>query len=136
MTRRHLLVMVIGTAFGFSISMIGFGEFGELNAMFTFQRFRILLAFVAGVGVAAALFFVFDRQRPTRQRIHKGVVPGAVLFGAGWALTGGCPAVPLVQLGAGYLPAAVSMAGIAAGMYLYRWANTRWFHIDAGNCSL
>ena len=136
MTRTHVYVAVIGVAFGFTVSMIGFGDFDQLNAMFTFQDYRMLLAFAGGVGVAAAGFLLFDPKRPTRTPIHKGVLPGAVLFGTGWAISGGCPAIPLVQLGAGYLPAAVTLAGVATGMFIFRRINARYLHLDPGSCSV
>lgn len=136
MTRTHLYVAVIGVAFGFTISMIGFGDFGELNAMFTFQDTRMLLAFAGGVVVAAVGFLLLDPKRPARAAFHKGVVPGAVLFGAGWAISGGCPAIPLVQLGAGYLPALVTLAGVATGMVVFRRINARYLHLDPGSCSI
>lgn len=41
-----------------------------------------------------------------------GVVPGAVLFGTGWAISGGCPAIPIAQVASGYLPAVVTIGGI------------------------
>ncbi|MCB9381647.1 MAG: YeeE/YedE family protein, partial [Acidimicrobiaceae bacterium] len=134
MTALHAKVAVLGALFGFTVSMVGFADFGELNAMFTFQDTRMLLAFAGGVAVAALGFLLLDPKRPTRTRIHKGVVPGAVLFGAGWAVSGGCPAIPLVQLGAGYLPAIVTLAGVASGMVAYRHLNARYLHIDAGSC--
>ena len=136
MSATTMKVSLVGVVFGFCVSMIGFGDFGELHAMFTFQDFRMLGAFAGGVAVAAVGFAVLDRKRPTRTRIHKGVVPGAVLFGTGWAVTGGCPAIPLVQVGAGYLPGLVTLAGVAVGMLAYRKLNASVLHIDAGTCSV
>lgn len=136
MSATTVKVALLGVLFGFSISMIGFGDFGELNAMFTFQDYRMLGAFAGGVAVAAVGFAVLDRRRPTRLRLHKGVVPGAVLFGVGWAISGGCPVIPLVQLGEGTLPALVTLSGIGVGMATYRKMNARYLHIDAGICSL
>lgn len=136
MNATTIKVACLGLFFGFCVSMVGFGDFGELNAMFTFQDLRMLGAFAGGVGVAAVGFALLDRKRPSRIRIHKGVVPGAVLFGTGWAVSGGCPAIPLVQVGAGYLPALVTLAGVAAGMLAYRRLNARYLHIDAGSCSM
>lgn len=137
-TRTYLVLGLIGGAFGFSIGMIGFGDFGELNAMFTFQDLRMLLAFAGAVAVAAVGFALagFRPGSPPAPRIHAGVVPGAVLFGAGWAVCGGCPSIPIVQLGTGYLPAAVTLAGIVVGMRAYRAANARWLRFDTGSCGL
>ncbi len=127
--------VVTGLAFGFTIAQIGFGDFGELNRMFTFQDLRMLLSFAGGVALIALAFLVLRvRRRPGR--IHPGVVPGAVLFGAGWAITGGCPAIPLVQLATGYLPALFTIAGVVVGVRLCRWANGRFLHLDRGSCGL
>ena len=127
--------VVAGLAFGFAIARIGFGDFGELNRMFTFQDLRMLLSFAGGVALIALAFLVLRvRRRPGR--IHAGVVPGAVLFGAGWAITGGCPAIPIVQVATGYLPALITIAGVVVGIRLCRLANTRFLHLDRGSCGL
>jgi uncharacterized protein len=76
--------------------------------------------------------FALIRIRRTRSRIHAGVIPGAVLFGTGWAISGGCPAIPIVQVATGYLPALVTIAGVVVGMRLCRWANAKYFHLDRG----
>ena len=48
-------------------------------------------ALLAGLG-----FRAFERRGfPPRRPIRSGTVPGAVLFGTGWALTGTCPAAAL-----------------------------------------
>ena len=127
--------VVAGLAFGFTIARIGFGDFGELNRMFTFQDLRMLLSFAGGVALIAVAFLVLRVRRPPG-RIHPGVVPGAVLFGAGWAITGGCPAIPLVQVATGYLPALITIAGVVVGIRLCRWANARFLHLDRGSCGL
>ncbi len=129
-----LLVSVItGLAFGYSIARIGFGDFAEINAMFTFQDLRMLLAFAGAVAILVVAFLVLRVPR-NPGRIHAGVVPGAVLFGTGWALTGGCPAIPIVQVATGYLPAFVTLGGVVVGIQLSRWANARFLHVDQGSC--
>lgn len=130
-----LACIVCGLGFGYTLAMIGFGDFAELNAMFTFQDLRMLLSFAGAVALIAIAFLVF-RVRRTPGRIHGGVVPGALLFGAGWAISGGCPSIPIVQLAGGFLPAVFTLAGIVVGMRLCRWANGRWFHLDRGSCGL
>jgi hypothetical protein len=124
-----------GLAFGFSLGMVGFADFGEMHRMFTFQDTRMLLAFAGAVALAAVVHLAVYRSGPSPERIHKGVVPGALLFGAGWAISGGCPSIPLVQLGAGQLPALVSLAGILTGMRLFRVVNARWLRVDTGSCA-
>jgi uncharacterized membrane protein YedE/YeeE len=125
-----------GFGMGFALAMIGFADFNEVNRMFTLRDLRMLFTFAGGVAVAAIGFLVVVRTRPRREPIHKGVVPGSVLFGIGWAISGGCPVIPLVQLGSGYLPALVTIAGLVAGMRLFRIVNGRWLRIDGGSCSV
>jgi uncharacterized protein len=136
-TRGALLVanVITGLALGYTVADIGFGDYTELNRMFTFQDLRMLLAFAGAVAVIAVVFALL-RVRRTPGRIHAGVVPGAVLFGTGWAISGGCPAIPIVQLAGGYLPSLATIAGVVVGIWLCRWANARYFHLDRGSCGL
>ena len=59
---------------------------------------------------------------------------GGVLFGAGWALTGACPSIALVQLGEGKLGALVTLVGIFAGNALYAAVHERYFRFSVGSC--
>jgi uncharacterized membrane protein YedE/YeeE len=130
-----LAVVVLGLVMGFALVRIGFGDYGELNRMFTFQDLRMLLTFAGGVVVAGALSAAFLHLPRQLRRVHPGTVPGAVLFGVGWALCGGCPSIPIVQIASGYLPALVSLLGIVLGMRLCGWATTRYLHVDRGSCT-
>ncbi|GAA3782047.1 hypothetical protein GCM10022225_83030 [Plantactinospora mayteni] len=134
-TRGGLLLanIVAGLALGYTVANIGFGDYAELNRMFTFQDLRMLGAFAGGVALVVVVFALI-RVRRTPGRIHAGVIPGAVLFGGGWALSGGCPAIPIIQAASGYLPALVTIVGIVVGTRLCRWANAKYFHLDVGSC--
>lgn len=136
-TRNRLIAMnvVFGAALGFTVSNIGFGDYGQLNRMFTFQDLRMFFAFVIGVCVAAAGFFLV-RAKSSHAKIHAGIVPGGILFGTGWAISGGCPAIPIIQVASGYLPALVTIAGVLVGMVACRRLNARYFHLDRGSCGL
>ncbi|HEU0090013.1 MAG TPA: YeeE/YedE thiosulfate transporter family protein [Pseudonocardiaceae bacterium] len=136
-TRGAVLVanIIAGLALGYTVANIGFGDYAELNRMFTFQDLRMLLAF-AGAVVIIVVVFALVGVRRIPGRIHAGVIPGAVLFGTGWAISGGCPAIPITQVASGYLPALVTIAGIITGIRLCGWANARYFHLDRGSCGL
>lgn len=128
--RRHLVLAAFGLAVGFVLSAAGFSDPAELRRMFTFglleggpslASLRLVLAFAGAVAVAALGFFLLARRDALpRRTIDRGTVPGALLFGAGWALCGACPAVALVQIGEGKLAAAVTLAGMLAGARGYR----------------
>ena len=136
-TRGAILLanIISGLGLGFTLSNIGFIDYAELSRMFTFQDLRMLWSFAGAVVIIACVFAVL-RVRRTGGRIHAGVIPGAVLFGTGWAISGGCPAIPIAQVAGGYLPALVTIVGVAVGIRLSRWASARYFHLDRGSCGL
>ncbi|MDX3517223.1 YeeE/YedE thiosulfate transporter family protein [Streptomyces scabiei] len=135
-TRGGILLanLLTGLALGFTVTSIGFGDYAELNRMFTFQDLRMLLSFFGAVVIIASVFALL-RVRRDAGRIHAGVVPGAVLFGIGWAISGGCPAIPIIQVAGGYLPAVITIVGIVVGVRLCRWAGGRnLLRVDRGSC--
>ncbi|PZH16459.1 hypothetical protein C1I97_06645 [Streptomyces sp. NTH33] len=136
-TRGAVLLanIITGLALGYTVTSIGFGDYAELNRMFTFQDLRMFLSFAGAVAIIVCAFALL-RVRRTPGRIHAGVIPGAVLFGTGWAISGGCPAIPIIQVASGYLPALVTIAGIVVGIRLCRWASARYFQLDRGSCGL
>ncbi|MGX1675267.1 YeeE/YedE thiosulfate transporter family protein [Streptomyces sp. NPDC055400] len=136
-TRGAILLanIITGLALGYTVSRIGFGDYTELNRMFTFQDLRMFFSFAGAVGIIICAFALL-RIRRTPGRIHAGVIPGAVLFGTGWAISGGCPAIPIIQVASGYVPALVTIVGVIVGIRLCRWVNARYFHLDRGSCGL
>ncbi|MFC9537293.1 YeeE/YedE thiosulfate transporter family protein [Streptomyces sp. NPDC056975] len=136
-TRGAILLanIITGLALGYTVTRIGFGDYTELNRMFTFQDLRMFFSFAGAVGIIVCAFALL-RIRRTPGRIHAGVIPGAVLFGTGWAISGGCPAIPIIQVASGYVPALVTIVGVIVGIRLCRWANARYFHLDRGSCGL
>jgi hypothetical protein len=86
----------------------------------TLDNLRLVLAFGGAVALSIAGFRAFARHDAIPAKpIRKGTVPGAVLFGAGWAIAGTCPAGALTQLGEGKALALVSLGGILAGAWLH-----------------
>lgn len=135
MTRAHALLAALGLALGFTISAAGFSDWAEIHRMFTFglgeggpgaESLRLLLAFAGAVALAAAGFFLLARRDLLPRRpITRATVPGALLFGAGWALCGACPVAVLVQLGEGKVAALATAAGMLGGLRLHRAARRR-----------
>ncbi len=121
--KPHSLIRTIlpGLLLGFTVGRLGFTDFNELHKMLTFRDFRLLLAFAGGVTLTITLFALLrGRLKLDPVRFHAGTIPGAILFGIGWAITGACPGVALIQLGQGTWPALVSFAGIVVGIQLQK----------------
>ena len=132
---HHLRYGFFGLFMGFVIARIGFADYGEVHRLFTLVDLRMLIAFAGAVLFAMVGFFILARNHQLQEKfLHKGTIPGGMMFGTGWALTGSCPSIALVQLGAGYLPAIVTMVGILIGAWTYKIMNGRVFYIDSGAC--
>ena len=133
MNRAELRFIAYGLSLGYVLSWMGFADYDEIVAMFSLSSPRLWLAFAVAVMVAAVGFRRDARSAPGRP-IHPGIIPGAIVFGVGWAITGTCPGSALTQLGEGQLPAAISLGGIFFGTWLYGAVHKRWFRWDPGSC--
>jgi uncharacterized membrane protein YedE/YeeE len=132
--RVHLELAAFGMLLGGAVSAAGFTDWGELHRMFTFAEPRLLLTFAGAVVLAGVGFALHCRGAGMPRRpLVRGTIPGAVVFGAGWALSGGCPGVALAQIGEGKLAALVTFGAILAGTAIGQRvkAKTGW---DPGSC--
>ncbi len=131
----HLRLALLGVAFGATVSAAGFTDYGELHRMFTLADARLLLTFGGAVVLAGIGFALHCRGgRMPRRPLQAGTIPGAIAFGAGWALCGGCPGALLAMIGEGNAAALLTLAGVLAGAVLgQRVKRTmRW---DSGSCA-
>lgn len=118
-TKVFAAAAIPGLILGFSLSHIGFGDFSEVHRMFTFADLRLLLTFAGGVTLTALGVAVFRRRHGLPSRpLHRGTVIGSALFGTGWAVSGACPGIVLVQLGEGRFYGLITLAGIFAGVWV------------------
>ena len=122
MKRRSWALLLMGILLGFSLSRIGFSSWDEVHRMFTFADLRLFLTFALGVTLLGLAFFVVRKTSkpnwPSRPMV-RGTIVGGVIFGVGWALSGACPGVALVQIGEGNLYGLIALAGMLAGNWLY-----------------
>ena len=134
--RAQVVVLACtGLCLGFSLSRLGFTDYAEVRAMFSFDDLRLFLTFMGGVALTGVGLRAVSGGRPLPHRaIHPGTVLGGVLFGLGWALSGGCPAIPFVQLGEGQGAALITLVGVAGGIFAWRRINAKlgW---QTGSCS-
>ena len=133
--KQHLLYSAFGLIMGCTLSLVGFTDFSEVHNMFIFADFRLLFLFAATVGITMVGFAVLGRKKNIpRKAFNKGTIPGSVLFGAGWAISGACPSIALVQLGEGKIAALFTVIGILFGVWSYRKLASGGFEMDTGVC--
>lgn len=124
-----------GFALGATVSAMGFSDYGELHRMFTLADPRLFFGYAGAIVLAGTGFKLHcpPGSMPARP-LQAGTAAGALLFGVGWALCGGCPGAVLVQIGEGKVAAFLTLGGILAGA----WAGQRikgalrW---DSGSCA-
>lgn len=138
--KRAWTTLGLGMLLGFILSRIGFSSWDEVHAMFVLAQLRMLLGFVLAVVLLFVAFRVLAKLVPSRAHfrarpIHRGTLVGGVLFGAGWAISGACPSIALVQIGEGQLGAAFTLLGVFAGNWAYGAVHARFFRWDAASCS-
>lgn len=126
-------------AFGLLMGVImvytGFTNYDEIHKMFTFSDFRLLFGFAGAVTLLVIAFaFLNKRKQRRKQKINKGAIPGGIMFGIGWAITGACPTIALVQIGQGQLAALFTAAGILFGVWAYRYLSAGTLKLDTEIC--
>lgn len=144
MDRRKYIVRALRFAvpaflLGVALHFVGFTDFGEVRRMFALEDARLFLTFAVAVVVTSVGLHIArpeQRARLPRGKVHPGVLPGAALFGIGWALTGACPGVVFAQVGEGQLLALICLAGVIAGNWIYGYVHRRFFRWDTGSCDI
>lgn len=141
---RALRLAAFGLALGLVLGGSRLADPAFVEAMLTLGRapgaapgdaLRAWATLACAAGLAGLGFALLARGDALPPRpIRRGTVPGAVLFGAGWALTGTCPAAAFVQLGQGELAALATVAGMLAGSRLHRLARAR-LGLDGTGCA-
>jgi|CXWL01.1.fsa_nt_gi uncharacterized membrane protein YedE/YeeE len=132
---RHGKSALLGLALGVSLSVIGFTDFDAVHQMFALQDLRLLFTFMGGVALLVVpLWFLKTTNGPPA--VTPGTIPGSLLFGAGWALTGACPGVAFAQIGEGQVWALVSLGSMMAGTHLYPVVHRRFFRWPMGSCGV
>lgn len=133
--QQHARYAIVGLLMGIVLSSTGFSNYGELHKMFLFADFRLLFTFAGAVLFATFFFnFLVEGMPPARKLFHPGIIPGSTIFGIGWAITGSCPSIALVQIGEGQLAAVFTAFGILFGVWFYRQVHRRFFSWDSGSC--
>ena len=133
--RDYLFYSVFGITMGITLSLGGFSDFEQVHSLFLLQNIPLLLAFAGAVGLCMLGFVTLCRKRDIpKKRFNGGTIPGSIMFGIGWAMTGACPSIALVQLGEGKIGALLTIFGIVTGVWVYRTIAAPSFQLDSGVC--
>ncbi len=135
---QEIRSLFLGVVFGVALAFIGFTSWDEVHRMFAFSDLRLTLTFATAVVVlfvAWKIWARFGEVRVSPRPIHRGTLPGGVLFGAGWAICGSCPSIAFVQLGEGQLGALSAIAGMVLGNLLFATLNGRVLQVPATSCA-
>lgn len=133
---RVLGTFAAGVLFAGALSRTGFTSWDEVHGMFSFSDLRLTLTFGVAATLLAGAFFIAKKKGariPVRE-IHKGSILGGVFFGLGWALSGACPSIAVVQLGEAQLGALWTFGGIFAGNWAYSVVQERWLKWPRVSC--
>lgn len=132
---EYLLYAFFGVGMGVTLSLGGLSDFKQIHTLFLLQNIPLLLVFAGSIGLSMLGFMTIFRNREiTRKKYNEGTIPGSIMFGIGWAMTGACPSIALVQLGEGQLAAGLTIVGIVSGIWIYRKIAAPTFQLDTGVC--
>ena len=131
----HFLMAMLGLLMGAVMVYTGFSNFNEVHNMFILADFRLLFGFIGAVGITMLCFALLGQLNPSSDRkITKNNITGGVMFGVGWAITGACPTIALVQIGQGQLAALFTVVGIFLGVWIYRYISSGTANLGGDIC--
>ena len=126
---NRIPALISGLLFGAGVTLSGMvNPLKVVNFMDIAGTWDPTLIFVMGAGLIVTFIgyrLVFTRSRPLLEpafslpsvsSIDQHLTGGAVLFGAGWGLTGFCPGPAVASLVFGYWQSILFVAAMAAGM--------------------
>jgi uncharacterized membrane protein YedE/YeeE len=132
MKDKHI---AFGALFGFILSRVGATDYDAISGMFRLTDLHLFGVIGIAILVNALGFAVVRKVRGralngepitlSDKPMTRGLPLGALLFGAGWALSGTCPGTALGQVGEGRLAGMITFAGILLGIFLERWQTER-----------
>jgi uncharacterized membrane protein YedE/YeeE len=124
---RRASTIGVGIAFGFLVTGSGFGNYATIHQALLLRSWYLYAVFGSAVAVAAAGLALLRRAGTTRYggRLRLPRAParsrhiyGAVIFGAGFALTGTCPGGAIAMVATGGVGGLLVLAGLVMGLWL------------------
>ena len=135
---RSLPPLALGLFFGLVLVKTEVASWFRIQKMFRFEEAYMFLVMASAIAVGA-LSLILIRKLDLRgldgapiavkeKAFQKGTIPGGVIFGMGWAITGACPGPIYAQMGSGEYMAIFTFLGAFGGAYLYAFLRPRLPH--------
>lgn len=130
--KTYLISFISGLIFAFGLGISGMMNPIKVQGFLDLLRWDPSLTLVMGGAVAVTFVFfplIFKRKAPilasgfslpTNNKIDIKLLGGAVLFGAGWAISGLCPGPAIANTATLNLGVLVYLVAMIVGFYLYQ----------------
>lgn len=121
---QRFLALVAGILFGFLLQKGGVTSYDTIMGQLLLKDFTVMRIMLTAVGTGMAGVYILKslgmaRLHPKHGSLGK-IIPGGIIFGAGFALLGYCPGTLAAAAGNGGLDAAIAgIPGMLAGTWLY-----------------
>lgn len=127
---KKLILILLGFYFGFILIKSEAVSWYRIVEMFQFQSFHLfgVIGSAVSVGVLSILLLKslkvksIDNEEldvSKKKLLPKSNILGGVMFGAGWALVGACPAPLFIHLGLGNWIILIPILSAILGVFIY-----------------
>ncbi len=126
---HNIKYLVMGTVFGILLVKGEMLSWFRIQEMFRLQSFHMYGIIGSAVLVGIISVFLIKKFKIKsiygeeivipKKTFNKGQIYGGLLFGFGWALTGGCPGPIFAQIGYGATAVLITLASAIFGTWLY-----------------
>jgi len=126
---KYIKFFLIGIYFGVVLTKAEVISWFRIQEMFHFQSIHMYGIIGSAVVVGAISVFLIKKFnlksfggediRLISKEYHKGLLPGGIIFGLGWALTGACPGPLFALVGNGIEVMLVAIVSAIAGTFVY-----------------
>jgi uncharacterized membrane protein YedE/YeeE len=126
---KYIKFFLIGMYFGIVLTKAEVISWFRIQEMFNFESIHMygIIGSAIVVGAISILLikkfnlnsFGGEEIRLVSKDYHKGLLPGGIIFGLGWALTGACPGPMFALVGNGVEVMLVAIMSATAGTFVY-----------------
>jgi len=126
---KYIKFFLIGIYFGIVLTKAEVISWFRIQEMFLFQSIHMYGIIGSAIVVGAISIFLIKKFNLKSfggeeislvgKEYHKGLLPGGIIFGLGWALTGACPGPMFALVGNGVEVMLVAIISATAGTFVY-----------------